>query len=490
MQTRKEAFAGWLVQQIHGKDSKNYSRRTARDYAGSLSSSPRRILGDSAPDLFSVSSLEEFDRERERIEQAPGYESEDKRYHNTFSCALDAYRSFLQGVLPPDPAAPGQETSEAGNAPSVPEVIKHVKRYISASGFTYPDGMIENFYLSLTAKPFVILAGISGTGKTRLAKLFAESVSAEYQLVPVRPDWSDSTDLFGRPDLNGRFHPGPVLDFLRHATDFPETPHILCLDEMNLARVEYYLSDWLSVLETREFRHGRIVTQPLVPASAYGSDADALAAFGPLSIPDNLFLVGTVNMDETTFPFSRKVLDRAGTIEFSEIDLMPPPPVRDRPAPLRVPSSVFRSRWLVLMQCREDPAFVREQCAILQELNRILQPANAHFGYRVRDEIIFYLLRNRIEGNLISDSQAMDNAIMQKVLPRLTGSSAALSAMLSALFEFCSGQHIETAGPAPGERMESTLQNLGTACRYPRSAARVALMKRRLEDDGFAAFWL
>lgn len=136
--------------------------------------------------------------------------------------------------------------------------IDRIKKYIAWKGFSYEEGLIENFYLSLKSKPFVILAGTSGTGKTRLVRLFAEAISAEYKMVPVRPDWSDSSDLFGHLNLNGEFVPGTILEFISNAVKSPEKPFILCLDEMNLARVEYYLSDFLSVIETREINNGII----------------------------------------------------------------------------------------------------------------------------------------------------------------------------------------------------------------------------------------
>ena len=113
--------------------------------------------------------------------------------------------------------------------------------------------------------PFTILAGTSGTGKTRLVRLFAEAIGAttengRYKLVSVRPDWSDSSDLFGHVDLNGKFVPGAIIDFINAAEWDSDKPYFLCLDEMNLARVEYYLSDILSVIETRGYKEGRITT--------------------------------------------------------------------------------------------------------------------------------------------------------------------------------------------------------------------------------------
>jgi hypothetical protein len=108
--------------------------------------------------------------------------------------------------------------------------IESIKDYIAAKGFNYEGNLIENFYLSLKSKPFVILAGTSGTGKTRLVKLFAEAIGAKMKLVPVRPDWSDSSDLFGHTDLSGKFQPGAIIDFIKQAEWDKETPYFMTND--------------------------------------------------------------------------------------------------------------------------------------------------------------------------------------------------------------------------------------------------------------------
>ncbi len=175
---------------------------------------------------------------------------------------------------------------------SVKDIIVQIKNYIAAKGFNYEDGMIENLYLSLKSKPFAILAGISGTGKTRLVKLFAEAAGAttengRYKMVSVRPDWSDSSDLFGHVDLNGKFVPGALIDFVKQAEIDNSRPYFLCLDEMNLARVEYYLSDILSVMETRDAVDGTIQSDPLISDTYYGSDTSAAGRYGTVRLPEN-----------------------------------------------------------------------------------------------------------------------------------------------------------------------------------------------------------
>lgn len=378
---------------------------------------------------------------------------------------------------------------------TIKEKLAAIKKYIAAKGFNYEGSLIENFYLSLKSKPFVILAGTSGTGKTRLVKLFAEAIGAtsangQYKMVSVRPDWSDSTDLFGHVDLQGNFIPGAIIDFVKKASTDLAHPYILCLDEMNLARVEYYLSDILSIIETRDFDGDRILTDPLIPVSYYGADQKAAMAYGELGLPENLYIVGTVNMDETTFPFSKKVLDRANTIEFSFVDLMPQLMLEEEtPAPVKAANDFLKTKYLLLAQCKENVEAVEEFCSELQQINKILQRANAHVGYRVRDEIIFYLLNNA-ELDLLSVNDAMDNAIMQKILPRIQGSSGAVKDMLCELFKVCAGDYAgyQTEDNDVSTKMLRAAQS--SECKYKKSAEKIAFMVRRFEEDGFTSYWL
>ena len=379
---------------------------------------------------------------------------------------------------------------------SIAEIINNIKNYIATKGFNYNDGLIENFYLSLKAKPFVILAGTSGTGKTRLVKLFAEAVGAteangRYKMVAVRPDWSDSSDLFGHVDLNGRFIPGAIIDFIKQAEIDSKNPYFLCLDEMNLARVEYYLSDVLSVIETRDFMDGKIVSAPLVSESYYGADQNAAGKYDVVRLPENIYLVGTVNMDETTFPFSRKVLDRANTIEFSYVDLMPVlNEDNESYSTLNLDNSFLKTEYLLLNDCCDSLDDIQLYCAELQSINKILQQANTHIGYRVRDELIFYLVNNKKYG-LLAENEAFDNGLMQKILPRIQGSSNAVKSMLSDLFKHCagdfSGYNEQTDNLS--NRMHAVLKESDRKIKYRKSAEKIELMTRRLEEDGFTSYW-
>lgn len=345
--------------------------------------------------------------------------------------------------------------------------VAAIRKYIEAKGFNYDGSLIENFYLGLKSKPFVILAGTSGTGKTRLVRLFAEAIKAEYKLVSVRPDWSDSSDLFGHVDLNQKFVPGAIIDFVKQAELNPTKSYFLCLDEMNLARVEYYMSDILSAIETRRYESGMIITDPVVSTANYGNDPHAPGRYGKVILPGNLYIVGTVNMDETTFPFSKKVLDRANTIEFSYVDLLSMPSFSTAIADKIIVTNEFLvSKYITLNDCdAADREYISSVCTTLSRINSVLEIANAHIGYRVRDEIVFYMLNNR-EADLLDDKVAFDNQIMQKILPRVQGSSESIKTMLGELLKICESE------------------------KYEASANKINFMIKRYEEDGFTSYWL
>ena len=348
------------------------------------------------------------------------------------------------------------------------EQVAAIRKYIEAKGFNYDGSLIENFYLSLKSKPFVILAGTSGTGKTRLVKLFAEAIQAKYLPVPVRPDWSDSSDLFGHKDLNGNFIKGAIIDFVKDAIDDKATPYILCLDEMNLARVEYYMSDILSVIETREFDENKKITSKPLVSKEYCRSSNGRNEYGELQFPGNLYIVGTVNMDETTFPFSKKVLDRANTIEFSYVDLLSMPvEYYAEVEPIVVSNDFLASQYITMkdayVESRKE--YIDGICTKLSVINGILEIANAHIGYRVRDEIVFYMLNNH-EFGLLADKVAFDNQIMQKLLPRVQGSSESIKTMLGELLKHCVNEKYEAA------------------------VNKINFMIKRYEEDGFTSYWL
>ncbi|MGJ7043963.1 MrcB family domain-containing protein [Thermoanaerobacterium thermosulfurigenes] len=371
---------------------------------------------------------------------------------------------------------------------TIKDEITNIKNYIRSSGFLYDDNLIENYYLSLKTKPFLILAGISGTGKSKLARLFAEAIGAtaengRFKLVPVRPDWSDSTDLLGYKDLNGRFHPGVLTTFVKDAMESPQKPYFFVLDEMNLARVEYYFSDVLSIIESRNKVNKTIVTDRLLNRELL--DKDSFSEYGDIYIPDNLYFIGTVNMDETTFPFSKKVLDRANVIELSDVDLDYAFEDVEEVSPKTLNNAFLRSDFLMLKDCAGYDDIVDDTISILKNINVVL--GYYRFGYRVRDEICFYTIYNSMHG-LMDFDDAMDYEILQKILPRINGSSISIKKILIELFKICSG-NLENRFDYDSDVSEKMFEEIANA-KYRKSCEKIAFMTRRYEEDGFTSYWL
>lgn len=367
--------------------------------------------------------------------------------------------------------------------------IKHIKKYINNEGFIYSYEDLCNFYLSLKTKPFVILAGISGTGKSKLVKLFSEAIGAtslnnQYNLISVKPDWNDSTELLGYKNLNDEFIKGKLTEIIIESSkeENRNKPYFICLDEMNLARVEYYLSEYLSLIETRAINeNGNVVTDLIFPKSLCLDDS-----LKDLTIPDNLYVVGTVNMDDTTFSFSRKVLDRANTIEFSNVNLeLLNFEEDDNISNIEASNDILRTRFLNIKDAlKVDKEFVENINKKIIGLNYILKVGNKQFGYRVRDEIVFYMLENKL-ANLLNEEVAFDFQIMQKILPTISGSDLAIKNILIGLYNYCNPSN-EIADSI--DYITEALKGLEKAL-YKKSAEKIIMMLRGYED-GFTSFWL
>lgn len=372
---------------------------------------------------------------------------------------------------------------------------------IDAEGFIFHPWQIATYVTALRTKPFVILAGISGTGKSKLPELVARLTAGNCVRVSVRPDWTDSSEVLGYIDLNDRFRPGRVLQLAHDAEMDPDRYHVCLIDEMNLARVEHYFAEVLSAIEDRR------------PSADGGYQSTALVAqklpadfsqWQEQTIPANLGIVGTVNMDESSHGFSRKVLDRAFTIELSEVDLSLDATHSGSDAPSLVEWSSEYWKCSASRMSEVDLSnptnrqIAQKATSLLQEINRSLVHCQLQVGYRTRDEVIMFMIQAEEIGDLFrtrggESVDPLDLAVMMKILPRLVGGSNAIRQTLMGFL----GVAVEGKPFATEDSTASVVDNwVGTGrpdwiddAQLPRSAARLCLMWKRLED-GYTSYWL
>jgi hypothetical protein len=337
-----------------------------------------------------------------------------------------------------------------------------------------------------------------------------ETLLDNFFVTAVRPDWTDNRGLLGYHNpLTGQYARTPFLDLLLRADaeeraareeKRPARPFFAILDEMNLARVEHYFADFLSALESVQplHLHGDATLMSAEPG-------EELAVPQQLAIPGNLFITGTVNVDETTYMFSPKVLDRAFTIEFNQVDLRglgAPGNATDTalalegfPGALIYRGNPDASDWDALGALGDGRW--REPVLAVHDL---LVPEHRHFGYRVANEIARFvvLAAEQAGDDPATLGAALDLAILQKVLPKFHGTQQELELVLTALFAFAlhgaSGPDRVPAPPPDAWTLgrDGRLVVTGGASdatpALPRTAAKLWGMLRRLRQQGFASF--
>lgn len=368
------------------------------------------------------------------------------------------------------------------------------------------------YITAIKSKPFLLLAGISGTGKSRIVRELARACwddkSDEYkaqkpknfQMVQVKPNWHDSSDLIGyvsRVSGKAEFVAGEFLKFIAKAWENTKTPYFLCLDEMNLAPVEQYFAEYLSVIESRKSHgDGIVTTDPILEkadeewyfnlTASLTSDEDIRKQFNEegICIPQNLIVVGTVNMDETTFSFSRKVLDRAMTIEMNEVDL--------HGGLTKHHESIGKLGNTELVGSAVEGVDVYNDytnvCDIalgyLQKVNDILEGTPFKVAYRTRNEFLLYVVNNLPyckdeNGNDLEQgyviARALDEITSMKVLSRIEGDDTKVSDELLDNLSKAIEDGLKTVS---GE--ENTVKSI--------SLAKLKEMKAKLVS-GYTSFW-
>ena len=352
----------------------------------------------------------------------------------------------------------GRATYAQGPLPAIESIIERMR----SRGFALADSLIRAYHVALQTKPLVILPGISGTGKTRLTKLYADAVHAAnvrpgqenpyYLLVAVQPDWHNARDLLGYYNaLTGKFHATPFLRFLVRAAADPAATYFVCLDEMNLARPEYYLAPLLSALETEDH---------LIDLGAPGTTVETVSGEtlpNPFRLPLNIRLTGTVNVDESTHTLSDKLLDRANVIELTDVDL-----------------AAFRASYRGPI---DDAVWL-----LITQLQALMTQAGQPFGYRTISEMLRYLEQ---AVGVLSREAALDQQIKQKILPKLRGDDTPrLRRALTGLLELLLGRPQQVWG-----RAATVEPALVAQAPYPEAAEKARRMLERLERDGFTDFY-
>ena len=387
------------------------------------------------------------------------------------------------------------------------------------------------YLTAVKSKPFLLLAGISGTGKSRIVRELARACwdvdSEEYkaqkpknfEMVQVKPNWHDSGELIGyvsRVSGKAEFVAGDFLKFVAKAWEDLETPYFLCLDEMNLAPVEQYFAEYLSVVESRKRNEeGMVVTDPIIyPQYEHERDQNTgeliskewyknlvkeLLAECPteksfalnkqfmsegISLPQNLVVIGTVNMDETTFSFSRKVLDRAMTIELNEVDLYGG--LTDRHEVIgKIGNNELVGTAVEGVDVYSDNKDVCDTTiSYLAKLNEILEGTPFKVAYRTRNEFLLYVVNNLPysmdkEGNKLPQgyviARALDEITSMKILSRIEGDDTKVKeSLLDNLMDAIKDGLSEIAGE------EKLVESV--------SIAKLNEMKGRL-NSGYTSFW-
>ena len=355
----------------------------------------------------------------------------------------------------------------------LPFSITSVVESILSTGLIYSPTLIKRLAYSLMTKPFVILSGLAGSGKTQLALAFAkclsENIKEQVCTVSIGADWTNREPLLGYPNaLNKDEYVKPesgVLQLLMRANEDPSKPYFLILDEMNLSVVERYFADFLSAMESGE------------PINLWDNEKGNVPK--EIELPKNVFIIGTINVDETTYMFSPKVLDRANVIEFKiAADEMEQYLDKKKDIdPKKAESSCADMAVDFVNKAKlQVPIDNDDEKTVLLSFFKELKKVNAEFGYRTVNEISRYL---HFADEDLEDDSAIDTAILQKLLPKLHGSAKKLKKVLEPMWKLCLND---------GVTKEIDAEFNATDFKYPESAEKIQRMYKAVVDNGFTSF--
>lgn len=366
--------------------------------------------------------------------------------------------------------------------------ISSIIEYVRATGLIYSDLLIKRLAFSLMAKRFLILSGLAGSGKTRLALAFASSLVEDKEkqmcVVSVGADWTNREPLLGFPNaLQAGKYERPengVLDLLIEANqeENKDKPFFLILDEMNMSYVERYFADFLSAMES----HESISLWKGVANEGVVEDNTPQC----IKLPHNLFIIGTINVDETTYMFSPKVLDRANVIEFKiSLEEMKTFLIGMKEIDCTSINGIAAGMGADFVRLAKTREFEKDEAIAitLQNFFKELKGVNAEFGYRSATEIFRFICHAKNNDDTerrMSDNEIVDAAIVQKLLPKLHGSRKKLDPALKGLWKLCFATEER-------DTLQITRDNIAKAI-YKESADKILRMYESANANGFTSF--
>lgn len=385
------------------------------------------------------------------------------------------------------------------------------------------------YLTALRTKPFMLLAGISGTGKSRIVRKLAQATTTQayekdedrwkdnrpdnFELIQVKPNWHNSMDVVGfYSNISKKYEFTPFVEFIVKAWQHTDTPYFLCLDEMNLAPVEEYFAEFLSAIESRSNdSEGNYITDPIIkPFKDFGEtvgknmlkhlfgeadpiDKNPLAVQfyeKGLTLPPNLMVMGTVNMDETTFSFSRKVLDRAMSVEMNEVDYDKFLSGETEAFPLLTDfNALLVNRPQKASEVKDDIDSTKV-VEYLKDVNALLEDTPFKLGYRAANEAMLYVDANKeLAGEKFSLTTALDEFTLMKILSRIEGDDQRLG--IDENDPRIAASHITADTDGDSLNLLTCLRaivrnHLGN---NTQTEKKIASMCRTLEREHFVSYW-
>ena len=482
----KEEFKSWVLSNLTDKSGAGPAYISSIEWLSNKYFEKGKISKKSIFEIEDIDLIKELQLEVKKIQRDKDsfiYNKSARSYGDRYfySASLSKYKEFL---LFKNGGSVVQDSVKKQTVKEIKFDINSYNENVFKSGLVFTEKLITRFVSSLLTKPFVLLTGLSGSGKTKIAQSFVQWISenkSQYKIIPVGADWTNREPLLGYPNgLNPKEYVSPdskALDLIIEASKIEnrEKPYFLILDEMNLSHVERYFADFLSVMESNDSIN--------LYSGAMRKDLDGNAVPDEIFLPKNLFIIGTVNIDETTYMFSPKVLDRANTIEF-RVDEENIKSFFDLPS--KIDLSVLESKGASMaknfLEIASDNSIENNEyyTNIFVQFFNELKKVGAEFGYRTAVEMILLIKKlNAISD--VSESESIDIAVMQKLLPKLHGSRSKIAKVLDALILLCLKDDQAFSIAKSEEVLRENIL-------YPIAFEKLARMYKNALDNGFTSY--